>query len=109
MTTKVPLAIKKVNIVANWEFDNLSKECSLCRKLLISPSPQELNGKKKIISNQIVIGVCGHMFHKDCLTNFGNISNVCPVDKTPWKTSKTIKSGVIFEQQHVDIKTHTAT
>jgi hypothetical protein len=96
---KLNINLKKLNLVVNWEFNSPAKECSLCRNLLMSPSPQELSGTKSkvTVDGNIIVGECKHMFHKDCMDLFiKNGSTICPIDKTPWKTMKVIRGGVVY-------------
>ena len=111
-TPKLKVNIKQLNLVTNWEFNSPTKECTLCRSLLVAPSPQELSGSKSkgsVIEGQIIVGECKHMFHKDCLDLFMKSGcTSCPTDKTPWKTTKTIRSGVVYgNTNQLTIKTKT--
>ena len=107
--SKININLKKLDLVINWDFSGSNQECSLCRRQLISPSLQELNSDTKhlIIEGQVIMGDCGHMFHKECITNFMiNNCMLCPIDKTPWKTTKILHSDVVFgDINKVAIKT----
>jgi len=109
-TRKLNVNIKQLDLITNWEFNSPTKECTLCKNLLVAPSLQELNGsnfKGSVIEGQIIVGQCKHMFHKDCLNLFMKSGcTSCPIDKTPWETNKIIMSGVVFGDTHqLTIKT----
>lgn len=98
-TKKLPIKITNMNLVATWEFNADSRQCTICKKLLIAPSPVELTSKAKqvVVDGKIVVGKCKHMFHKECMDSYlksGSVS--CPTDGTPWQVSETTSSGVVL-------------
>mgnify|MGYP000093025715 CR=1 FL=1 len=97
----VDMKITKLNLIASWDIcDNISNTCSLCRRLYVAPSLQELTNPNKKVLGNIVKGKCQHMFHSECMNDFINSGcQLCPICKTSWSLEKTIKSGAIYEQQ----------
>jgi RING-box protein 1 len=81
----ISFEINHMNIIAKWKYSCKNDEC-ICSRNLQAPTKQEIVKKK--ITNDIIIGKCGHGFHKACITEFVKSYNVCPIDKLP------------FEQQH---------
>jgi hypothetical protein len=62
-----------------------TKECVICKRLLLEPSYEKLSDNKNITNdNEILIGKCGHIFHSDCLGTWLKTSECCPVDKVKW-------------------------
>ncbi len=111
MSTKANITLKQLDLVVKWELNGPLHECTLCRRSLLAPSLKELNTDKNsqltVINGEVVMGECKHLFHKDCISNLVDSGCVlCPIDKTPWKTSKVLKSGTLYgSTQKVAIKT----
>ena len=83
------IKIKSINFIGNYTVSHgvlTNDKCTLCKSLL-SQSNADL-------INVIIIGKCGHCFHKSCYHNWqisGNLS--CPLDSTLWQS----KSEYIFQ------------
>jgi len=93
------LMIKPVNIkiinwnpIGIWTYDLLNEghECILCRNKLTNKCVA--CNMKNNSSCFITKGVCGHGFHKDCLTAWisDKIDTSCPICKTKWTYDKNV-------------------
>jgi SUMO ligase MMS21 Smc5/6 complex component len=79
---QVPFEINSMNIISKWKYSCKNEEC-ICSRNLQAPTKCELTSKK--ITNDIIIGKCGHGFHKKCIEEFIKSYNVCPIDKLPFE------------------------
>lgn len=100
----VKLGVKHAEVVMRWDINSTTQDCMLCKKKLLSPSPQELTFNEKTsklkITGKLIEGECQHLFHKECIDgvlNTGSIS--CPICKTPWKTKNTLQTGFLCEME----------
>ena len=62
-------------------------ECAFCKRNLYEYSYNIITDNKSLLNdNKIVIGKCGHMFHKDCMDSWVKCGNmICPIDKVTWE------------------------
>lgn len=72
--SKIIGKIKEINWVTSSQYDCLNRDCPICRN--------SLDEDKK----DVLIGVCGHGYHKKCINNWHNSSdkNTCPVCNKRW-------------------------
>ncbi len=73
------------------------KECAICKRLLFEPCDDSIGSNENLFdSNDLVIGKCGHIFHGDCLNNWLEICDTCPIDKVKWHIHR-IADTTIYE------------
>jgi hypothetical protein len=62
-------------------------ECAFCKRNLYEYSYNIITDNKSILNdNKVIIGKCGHMFHKDCMDSWLKHGNtICPIDKVTWE------------------------
>lgn len=60
----VSLEINKINLVATWTYDADNDICPFCNNNLAMPITNKTNNVNK--SNNVIIGICGHGYHKIC-------------------------------------------
>ena len=71
------IKINHVNIISSWSYImDKNTECTICRQSLNNPSLYSL---EKGIDSIIDKGVCGHMFHKECITPWLKTNHKCPI------------------------------
>lgn len=86
------IRIKKINMVAFWQYDVENSMCPICQKDLLIPTNQAL--ERRIIRNNIAIGECGHGVHTDCIDRWALANNSCPYCMGEWKLHKNVNSSV---------------
>lgn len=73
------IKINNVNIITSWSYImDKNTECTICRQSLNNPSLYALEtgtGIESIINK----GVCGHMFHEECIKPWLKTNNKCPI------------------------------
>ena len=62
-------------------------ECAFCKRNLYEYSYNIITDNKSLLNdNKVIIGKCGHMFHKDCMDSWLKCGNaICPIDKVTWE------------------------
>jgi len=93
MTAKTDIRINSLDCVGIWSYRTENSECPLCHQHLMNPTQKSLEERK--ISNNVIIGSCGHGLHSECIDRWigsGNIS--CPICETSWNPEKNVGSAV---------------
>ena len=77
--------VNNIKLVSCWGF-NLSSnvDCTICRCSLNS---QSIYNQEKGLDSKIIIGLCGHAFHIDCLNPWLVMNNNCPICSVQWKST----------------------
>lgn len=92
------IMLSKLNLITQWELKLDSRTCELCRSSLDTHPAQVLQTKTNgqvFVENKIVVGKCGHKFHKSCVDSYMKTGlNVCPTDQQPWTTDRYLESGM---------------
>ena len=62
-------------------------ECAFCKRDITEYSYNVITDNKSLFNdNSIIIGKCGHIFHKDCMDKWIECGNIiCPIDKLNWE------------------------
>lgn len=62
-------------------------ECAFCKRDITEYSYNVITDNKSLFNhNSIIIGKCGHIFHKDCMDKWIECGNmICPIDKVNWE------------------------
>jgi hypothetical protein len=53
-----------------------NSDCTICR---LSINSDSIYSTKKGIKSNISTGLCGHMFHEECITLWLSTQNKCPI------------------------------
>ena len=71
------IKIKSINIISSWSY-NMEKntECTICRQSLNTQSLYALeSGTESIVKT----GICGHMYHMECIEPWLKTNLKCPI------------------------------
>ena len=69
-------------IIGTWTYNLTSnKDCTICTCSLNSDS---LYNQDKCIESKIVEGMCGHMFHEECINPWIAKHQRCPICSINW-------------------------
>lgn len=79
--------IVKINFKTSWNWNTHNDKCPICRNYIFEPSLNNDNNNKNCCS-KAQIGVCGHAFHSDCISNWTRTRNVCPLCNVKWQPLK---------------------
>ena len=58
-----------------------NEDCTICRCNL---NDNSLYNKEKGLESEIIIGKCGHGYHKECITPWINKHPNCPICSQKW-------------------------
>ncbi len=71
------LKINECKLFASWSYImDKNTECTICRQSLNCNS---LYAIEKGIKSTIQSGICGHMFHKECIEPWLKTNTKCPI------------------------------
>jgi len=74
--------IIKCTVLASWSYNlELNNDCTICRCSLNSNS---LYNQEKGIDSIIKKGLCGHVFHYECIKPWVDKNKYCPICSTTW-------------------------
>ena len=84
--------IKKSLLYCFWTWNFNVDNCIICRNSLQEPSinyqAAMFNGEEHKDGLIICFGTCNHVYHLDCIQNWLNTRNSCPLCSSEWETSK---------------------
>lgn len=72
-----------IRILTSWRHNLLlNKECTICR---CSLNEDSLSYQTKGLTSYVIVGECGHSFHKECLEGWIKENPRCPICAQKWK------------------------
>eukprot|EP00941_MAST-03F_sp_MAST-3F-sp1_P000205 g205.t1 len=82
--------VKSWNGVAMWSWDICTDTCAICRNKLTEPSIEYQANPTAANESGLSIawGLCGHVFHLDCIQRWLKTRNTCPICSKEWEFSK---------------------
>lgn len=93
------IIVNELNLNTYYDFVNVSKtsNCIICDNPLLHKS-------NLIEKNIIVLGKCGHMFHKSCINQNSEYIE-CPYDNIIFESIKELDSEIIMKNNELHLKT----
>jgi RING-box protein 1 len=78
--------VLKWNAIAQWNFDNISDTCGICKNKITESCINCQANQEKFESNSCkkVVGKCNHSFHCHCIDEWIKKKNLCPLDFSEW-------------------------
>lgn len=78
--------IKSIEVLTSWRHNlPLNTDCTICRHNLNEDSVEYQN---KGLVSYVVVGECGHAFHRECLTGWIKDNPRCPICGVKWSYQK---------------------
>jgi RING-box protein 1 len=69
--------INKVNLITSWSYVlDKNEDCTICRQHLNNNSIYAIEKNQLSTIKQ---GICGHMFHDECITPWLKSNTKCPI------------------------------
>lgn len=69
----VTIEIKEINLFSEWKWNVHNDECPICNSEINDPSIE-------------TIGICKHVYHKECINMWIKKKNTCPLCCIKWET-----------------------
>ncbi len=86
LESKNKFVITEINAVTSWSHKlPLNNDCTICRHSLNEDSVEFQN---KGITSYVVVGECGHAFHRECLVGWIKDHPRCPICSSKWVYQK---------------------
>ena len=82
MSCKPTISNIKMNLIGSWHYNIINKECSYCKFPLNQSSPDKYD---KGEHSEVIVNVCGHGFHHECISKWLKKSDKCPICMSKWK------------------------
>ncbi len=77
------IKINKINFISSWSYImDKNTDCTVCRQSLNSDS---LYAMENNTVSTLDKGLCGHMFHKECISPWLQNNRKCPICSLSYK------------------------
>jgi hypothetical protein len=76
------IKINNMNIISSWSYvSDTNTDCTICR---LSINANSIYAIEKGITSNILKGVCGHIFHSECIKPWLTSNKRCPICSNPF-------------------------
>jgi RING-box protein 1 len=96
--------IQKCSLVTQWAWDTINDCCPICRNSVNEDSITNENNPN--MTSVVVVGMCGHAFHYECINRWLKNSKNCPLCNSNWEFQKTMDKNVINTQNDNELPTY---
>ena len=82
-------------------------KCEICKDHIVNRSKNiTTNINKLFYKDAVVLGSCGHIFHKNCMYEWLKTNDFCPIDKEYWSYNRDLDSvsNLFFSDNENEIK-----
>lgn len=86
----------KINPVCVYRWNFIDDICGICQEDLMGLSSECAITNQKIDKCAPIKSTCGHAFHKDCISQWLNERNKCPLCMKKWEPVKYNNSNRTF-------------
>jgi len=74
--------IKSIDVLTSWRHNlPLNTDCTICRYSLHEDS---MEFQSKGVNSYVIVGECGHAFHRECLNCWIKDNPRCPICAESW-------------------------
>lgn len=102
---KPRFVIQKCSLVTQWAWDTINDCCPICRNSVNEDSITNENNPN--ITSVVVVGMCGHAFHYECINRWLKNSKNCPLCNSNWEFQKTMDKNINNSQNVKELPTFT--
>jgi len=95
--------IQKCSLVTQWAWDTINDCCPICRNSVNEDSITNENNPN--MTSVVVVGMCGHAFHYECINRWLKNSKNCPLCNSTWEFQKTMDKSVINNNNVTNLTT----
>ena len=85
--------IQKCSLVTQWAWDTINDCCPICRNSVNEDSITNENNPN--MTSVVVVGMCGHAFHYECINRWLKNSKNCPLCNSTWEFQKTMDKNIV--------------
>lgn len=85
--------IQKCSLVTQWAWDTINDCCPICRNSVNEDSITNENSPN--MTSVVVVGMCGHAFHYECINRWLKNSKNCPLCNSTWEFQKTMDKSIV--------------
>lgn len=76
------IKINNMNIISSWSYiSDKNADCTICRQSINSNSVYAI---EKGVRSTVINGLCGHVFHTECIVPWLKTNKRCPICSEPY-------------------------
>jgi hypothetical protein len=76
------IKINNMNIISSWSYvSDKNTDCTICRQSINNNSVYAV---EKGVQSTVLSGLCGHIFHTECINPWLKTNKRCPICSQPY-------------------------